>query len=116
MRAPGDERNAPLYEYTLMPTHMRARFSVQELQNVALGGPFRFTKGCRVLKIPARRNGWRSVSRFGTLLWDLDSDPAQEQPLVDHAVEQQMIDLLVEQMELSEAPPDQYRRLGLPIP
>ena len=28
MRAPARPRNTPLYNYTLMPTHMRARFSV----------------------------------------------------------------------------------------
>ncbi len=33
MRLCGAE-NGPLYEYTLMPTHMRARFSPAELQSL----------------------------------------------------------------------------------
>ena len=45
MRAPATPDNQPLYNYTLMPTHMRARFSVEELQDVALAGPFPLYQG-----------------------------------------------------------------------
>ena len=34
MRAPAKPENTPLYNYTLMPTHMRARFSIEELQGI----------------------------------------------------------------------------------
>jgi hypothetical protein len=37
--------NTLLYNYTLMPTHMRSRFSVAELQEISLQEPFSFTKG-----------------------------------------------------------------------
>ena len=32
--APADKNNNPLYNYTLMPTHMRSMFPTQELQDV----------------------------------------------------------------------------------
>ena len=43
-----------LYEYTLMPTHMRMRFTVEELREAKLAEPFSFTKGCKVLKVPCK--------------------------------------------------------------
>ena len=44
MRGPAGA-NQPLYEYTLMPTHMRRLFSVEEMRTMTTVPPFRFTKG-----------------------------------------------------------------------
>ncbi|MCA9917132.1 MAG: sulfatase [Anaerolineales bacterium] len=112
MRAPQTNSNNPLYEYTLMPTHMRTRFSPAELQTMQLAEPFGFTKGCQTLKIPT--NAMYGSYRFGTLLFDLENDPGQETPIVDEAVERRMIALLVALMQANDAPPDQYERLNLP--
>jgi arylsulfatase A-like enzyme len=111
MRAPARPDNQPLYEYTLMPTHMRGLFAVDELQNLQFGGPFSFTKGCRTLKIEAR--GWHDVFPFGTLLFDLDADPRQEHPIQDAEIEQTMIAHLIRLMRANDAPPEQFERLGL---
>lgn len=112
MRAPNTAANHPLYEYTLMPTHMRARFSVAELQNMELAESFIFTKGCRPLKITA--NTRINPYIYGTLLFDLQNDPLQQTPIVDEAVERRMIELMVTLMQANEAPPEQYERLNLP--
>ena len=72
--------------------------------------PFAFTKGCPVMKIPARGG---ALHRFGHLLYDQVVDPQQAHPLEDPALEAQMIDLLVALMKASEAPPEQFERLGL---
>jgi arylsulfatase A-like enzyme len=111
MRAPTAAENSPLYEYTLMPTHMRYRFDVEELQDITLAEPFSFTKGCRVMKIAGR--SWASAHQFGTLLFDLTTDPNQTQPLQDAAVEERMTHLLVQLLQQNDAPAEQYRRLGL---
>ena len=50
---------------------------------------------------------------FGTLLFDLATDPQQEQPVHDTAIEEYMIGLLVALMKANDAPPEQYVRLGL---
>jgi arylsulfatase A-like enzyme len=113
MRAPTDPENGPLFEYTLMPTHMRSRFSVAELQDIGMGEPFTFTKGVRPMKIAARTMA--NPHSFGTMLFDIESDPRQQQPLVDEAVERQMIALLVEWMRWNDAPAEQFARLGLPL-
>ena len=111
MRAPERPDNSPLFEYTLMPTHMRERFSPEELREAELVPPFTFTKGCPLLKLPARP--WVDAHPFGTLLFDLDTDPGQEAPFSDEAVEAIMIRHLVKLMRANDAPNDQFIRLGL---
>lgn len=111
MRAPVREDNQPLFEYTLMPTHMRAPFSPRELQEVELAEPFSFTKGCRTLKIPSRGNP--RISQWGTMLFDLEKDPGQENPIQEAHVEARMIALMKRLMAECEAPEEQYQRLGI---
>jgi arylsulfatase A-like enzyme len=112
MRGPVNPENTPLFEYTLMPTHMMKRFEVAELQNLALTAPFDFTQGVQTVKIPGRT--WINPHKFGTMLFDLENDPQQETPLVDEEVERRMIRLMVEWMRWNDAPPEQFERLGLP--
>ena len=106
--------NFPLYEYTLMPTHMRNMFSVNELKTMELAEPFSFTKGLKTMKMEA---GYILGSSYiyGTLLFDLQNDPNQENPLTDEELERRMIKLLVAEMKKSESPIEQYERLGIPI-
>jgi arylsulfatase A-like enzyme len=111
MRAPATVENTPLYEYTLMPTHMSWRFSIKELQNLELAEPFNFIKGVRTLKIPAA--SWLRAYNFGSLLFDLAQDPTQDNPLQNPEIERRMIKQLVKLMRWNEAPPEQYERLGL---
>lgn len=112
MRAPVDAANSPLEEHTLMPTHMRGRFTPAELADLDLAEPFGFTKGVRILRMPGRT--FVNPYPHGTLLHDLSTDPEQRTPLVDDAVELRMATLMVELMRANEAPPSQYERLGLP--
>ncbi len=115
MRAPTTSENLPLYEYTLMPTHMRHTFDVSELQETEMVAPFDFTKGCPVMKIPARGSGWTDMHRFGTLLFDLQDDPKQEHPIDDPKLEARMIRLMVDLMKANNAPAEQFERLGLTV-
>ncbi|MCP4757668.1 MAG: hypothetical protein GY866_42970, partial [Proteobacteria bacterium] len=78
-----------------------------------LAEPFSFTKGCRTLKI-------ESISLlpayiYGSMLFDLENDPNQENPLVDTEIEKRMAALMVELMKENDAPTDQFERLGLPL-
>ena len=112
MRAPSDGGNGPIYEYTLMPTHMRGMFSVNELQEIELAEPFDFSKNCRMMKIAG--GPWINPYIYGSLLFDLQRDPGQEHLIVDAEVEKRMIGLMVDLMRQNDAPPEQYRRLGIP--
>ncbi|NSW53096.1 MAG: sulfatase [Anaerolineae bacterium] len=113
MRAPVTPANTPLYEYTLMPTHMRGLFRTEELQNMTLAEPFSFTQGCRTLRIPGRP--WSDYMPYRTMLFDLQTDPRQETLLLDETLEVRMAQLLVDLMRANDAPIDQYERLGLPV-
>jgi len=113
MRASASDENAPLFEYTLMPTHMTGMFAVSEFHDVTLAQPFSFTKGCVTMRIPGRTP--MNSRRFGTLLYDLAEDPQQQHPLQDPVVEHRMAELLVEEMRRNDAPPEQYTRLGLEV-
>ncbi|GAA4987893.1 sulfatase [Yinghuangia aomiensis] len=113
MRACAHRTNEPLFEYTLMPTTMRAMFPVDQLRGAALvpGDTFTFTKGVPVL----RTAGFAlSPAKYGTLLFDLATDPGQETPLLDDQLELHMATLLVDVMRTADAPVEQYERLGLP--
>lgn len=112
MRAPVTPDNTPLYEHTLMPTHMKGRFSVEELSALELAEPFTFTKGVRTIRTAGQT--FFNPYRFGTLLFDLETDPDQRAPIVDDAMELRMANLLVDLLRASDAPASQYERLGVP--
>ena len=123
MRGNVTEDNGPLFEYTLMPTHMRSRFAPAELQEWERWDGFSFLKGCKVMRIPARTPGVflsnktpQGLGRQATLLFDLNTDPSQLKPLRSREVEARMIEMMLSEMVRNECPSEQYQRLGLPEP
>ena len=115
MRAATDPATQELYEYTVMPTHMRGPFRVEELQRtVGLAEPFSFTKGCKTMKIRCGQHWLTERGDIGkTWLYDVQADPQQTQPLNDPAIEKRMIEHLVREMKACDAPAEQFARLGL---
>jgi arylsulfatase A-like enzyme len=116
MRAP--DPMLPLFNYTLMPAHMRGRWSVELLRPATLTHQFAFTRGAPVLKVPStgwrpQREDWRDEDIFKSWLWDVQADPKQAQPLRDPAIEARMTALMVREMKKVEAPPELYTRLHL---
>lgn len=102
---------APVYEYTLMPTHMRQMFQPEELQNIELAGPFSFTKGMKVMKIEAK-NRMGDTTSFGSALYDLKTDPDQAHPINDPAVTARMRGYITEFMKMNDAPEELFDRMG----
>ncbi len=112
MRGAASDANGPLYQYTHMPTHMRGPFSVEEMRAMERAEPFSFTKGCPTMRIEG--NTWSAMKcAFETELYDLQDDPHQAAPLDDPEQEARMTALLVQTLRDSDAPPEQYERLGL---
>lgn len=112
----GNENNAPLYNYTLMPTHMRDFFSAEELQTIQLHEGFSFTKQIPVMQIAAKEDTSGDTtlkSRKGNLLFDLQSDPRQCHPIRDEELEKIMIKQMIKLMRENDAPPEQFERLGI---
>ncbi|WP_432845382.1 sulfatase [Amycolatopsis sp. CA-161197] len=112
LRASATPANEPLFEHTLMPTHMNTRFSPAELRDAELIPPLPFTKGAPVLRLPGY--AWGDPHAFGTLLFDLETDPGQHNPLVDDDLELTMATRLADLMRAADAPASQFERLGLP--
>jgi hypothetical protein len=115
MRGPVVPSNRPLYEYTLMPAHMRAGFSVDELQDNEIAQPFSFMKGVAPVKIEGFRppSSSQHTDRGKTLLYDLQSDPGQQSPINDQQVEKRLIKAMIKHMADIDAPAEQFTRLGL---
>jgi arylsulfatase A-like enzyme len=111
MMAPDSRKG--LYEYTLMPTHMRAMFSHAELHDIRLQEPFSFTKGCRTMKIKAGF-GMTDPANFGSRLYDLLKDPKQEHPLDEREKEAEMANHLIRLMKMNDSPKELFARFGLP--
>ncbi len=123
---PEDMTRQMLYEYTLMPMHLKSLFHVDELRGAQLAPPFSFTQGVPLLKVPARRNdsgqptghqgqggGFEDTT---TVLYDLEADYAQEQPFRDEAIERRLKQSMAQIMQLNDAPPEAFERLGLVAP
>ncbi|MCU6710715.1 hypothetical protein M6D81_18655 [Paenibacillus sp. J5C_2022] len=53
MRAPAGKDNRLLFNYTLMPTHMRSRFTIDELHHLRLHPPFAFSNRTQLLRTPS---------------------------------------------------------------
>ena len=141
MKSPVSEENKPLFEYTLIPTHMRNLFSPEEIKSATLtpGDQFAFTKGCPLLKIEkGNGNGSRDFSdilingkdsedakhidnnsmvnsvNFGDKLFDMVSDPKQSTDIKDPVLEAVMANKLIEAMKENDCPAEQFERIGLP--
>ncbi len=115
MRAPVTVENEPLYEYTLMPSHMRTPFTPTELAHIESVGPLAFSKNCQMMKIRSRPALGSRAQEFGTLLFDLETDPAQDNPIQDIELEDRLREEMVELMRANDAPTEQFARLGLEV-
>lgn len=111
MRA-GD-RDAQLYQYTLMPTNMRGFFSKETLKQAELVETD-FTNGIPVLKVPtAKMLDFFKKLPNDTMLFNIKEDPNQLHPLQDSELEAEMADLLIKCMKNAKADEAQFVRLNL---
>lgn len=121
-RFPEDISAQELNQYTLMPTHITSRFSVEELRSATLSPSFDWTKNVPLLKVPVtdrspmyNNYGPGCLLESETRLYDLVSDPEQQVPLSDPVQEAVMVDLMRDLMKANDAPIEAFERLGLEI-
>ena len=106
-----------VYEYTLMPTHMRSMFSAEELKTATLAKPFLFTKGDPVLKVKAVLNQrFLHTLSQDDMLYDIANDPHQQDPIDDKERVSLMLDAMAHIFAENDAPEELYRRYGLKKP
>lgn len=107
MRAPVREDGLPLYQYALSTLRLKPTTPYELVDS------WPFMKGMKVLKQSLGGRGGTAY-QIGHLLFDLENDPHQQHPITDQPeLESRMIALLIEQMQLVDAPHEQYERLGL---
>lgn len=114
---PDIDHPGALFTHTLVPSGMREAFPVERFQpELETSGPYSFTKGCKLLKIPIESGlpGKENVKTdLSSKLFDLETDPGQEHPLQNPELEEKLCLELVRLMTDLEAPPDLFKRLGL---
>ena len=111
MRASEPGRENDIFNYTLMPCYMHHAFGINELSKTELVDGFNFTKGLKVMKVPAKDK--YGVNSFGNLLFDNKKDPNQVNPISSPEIENIMIEKLIVAMKNEDTPEEQYTRLGL---
>jgi arylsulfatase A-like enzyme len=109
-----------LYQYTLMPMHMKEMFSLDELRDATLAPPQGYSKGVSLLRVPAtpkspqyKLHGPGSQHDTQTVLFDLLADPGQLSPIRDEAVEARLRRAMIQLMRDNDAPEEYFSRLGL---
>ncbi|WP_372828472.1 sulfatase [Polaromonas sp.] len=117
---PPDLHGGDLYQYTLMPMHLKGMFSPAELAEATLTAPLAHCKNLPVLRVPAtpkspfyNHQGPGVQNDAVTVLYDLRTDPDQQSPVDDPAVAQRMRALAVAEMHKADAPVEYLRRMGL---
>jgi hypothetical protein len=117
---PPDIHGGDLNQYTLMPLHMKEFFSIEELQEAKLIQSMPFSRSAPVLQIPATpkspfysHQGPATLKDTESALFDLHTDPLQNHPLHDAALEERMRRMAVAQMKVQHAPVEYFRRLDL---
>lgn len=111
MRAPNESYE--LFEYTHMPAHMHCHFSIKEMQSMIISPPFKFTKGCPVMKIKHFTEDHHGFLDLRTKLFDLKEDPEQLCPIVNLEIEDNIISQIIKLMKENDAPYELYSRFNL---
>lgn len=113
MRSPVPE-NQPRHEYTLMPTRhggRRAFINNEILRTMRLHESLPFTKGIPVLELESTNHV--SQADYPTMLFCLDTDPTQQNPVTDGDQENRLIALMEKMMRENHCPEEQFVRMGL---
>jgi arylsulfatase A-like enzyme len=121
-RNPVQEDGGPLHAYTAMPVGGLNHWYPREVhERMEMGRYFGHTYNMPLYKIPVAGRAPQSLPGEESFigrheLFDLASDPHQESPIRDPQREARCVERLIAHLQSCEAPPEQYHRLGLPLP
>lgn len=115
---PSSLEHKGLFEYTLMPSHLKLPFGLDELKHATLAEPFDFTKNTPLLRVPAEKGQnrrtpgerWKLMTAFDTALYDTLSDPKQMNPIEDRIIKEQLVAAIIETLDSHDAPQELYER------
>ena len=124
-RAAANEQNRPLFVYTALPTTLRQYYGIgciqpEDFKKIQTGNllytdypVFRIPADIIDFKNPSQEYSKRSEYNSQTQLFDLDTDYEQMHPLSSPEIEQKCINGLIRCLRESQAPHEQFERLGL---
>jgi len=121
MLAPESGNNEPLNHYTLMPSHMWESFTPEELTEIEVSDPLSFTKGAKLMKMPAKRTLFDApqYDYFGqpltTMLFDVSSEPNKQLQINNTDIQNHLTSETKRLMVENDAPTEQFERMGLNI-
>jgi len=115
---PREPFEANLFQYTLMPTHMRSFFEVEEFTEAEVT-QLAFTRGYPLWRLPVQKNASANMVRryplldARTVLFDLADDPRQLRPIDNPGVEARIRRAIVELLRANDAPAEMFVRYAL---
>lgn len=111
-RAPEREDNTPCHAYCAMPTTLWNFKGKEQKEKIEMG---RFLAHTRypVYKIPTADKGKSNRHINDTQLYDIKNDYLQQKPLQESETEERMVQQLKELMRETDAPEEQFIRLGI---
>lgn len=112
MKANATADNAPLNEYTMMPTNIRGFFSPEQLEKAVMVSGSRFTNGLPCMKIPSKMSFYHANS-FGDRLYCLSADPEENYNILGNENRETWNHVLADTMTKAGAPDEEFQRLGL---
>ncbi len=119
-RYPENLLDQALYQYTLIPSHMRQHFLRDEMANARLVSDLAYAGGYTVMQIPVisqspwyNSHGPAAMEESRSLLFDTAADPQQKTPLTDTELAAVMAGKLSREMQRNDAPPEAFIRLDL---
>lgn len=117
---PEDLYEENMFEYTLMPAHIRSLMSIEELKTAELFRGFDFTKGAPILKVKALQSAKRIPNvdgklfeNNGTKLFETWRDPEQKNPVTDPTIETRLRRSIRDVLVTHDAPEELFRRFCL---
>ncbi len=112
MKAAASPENAPLYQYTLMPSLMRGFMPAEDLNLAGFVSGGRYSAYNKVLKIPS--TSYVNSHLYGDMLFHIAQDEKQTINICsDTILLEKYTKLLTDAMVAADAPKEQFTRLGL---
>jgi len=96
--------------YTSIPTHMHGFFSKEEMQNGEFLPSLPFSNGYPVIRYPAKIK--KSSTPLPHVLFNLETDPDQENPSSEPQVEERLAKSALQLMREAHAPKEMLLRYG----
>jgi hypothetical protein len=119
---PQEPFETDLYQYTLMPSHMRTFFEAREFTDAEVVHSLPFAQGFPVWRLPVRKDAKANMTQryplleARTVLFDLATDPDQRVPIIDAPREKRIRAQIAVLFAKNDAPAELYLRYGLDRP